>query len=226
MTAGFPLTVAGWGAAFGALSVAANGRGGRPAAGGSGWELVVRTLGGPAWEVAVAWALALVVALVLHEAGHAVAARWAGSPRVEVTLAGLHGRTAYELADPWSARRAVVVASGALAPLLLMPLVAVPRLQPCAVVGGLLTALNVLPVPTSDGGHLVTLAVHRLGPPSAHTERLGRWLSFAISSVVVLATAACHAGALTAVVGVALLAGAGTWVVADRHAPAEGPATT
>ena len=126
---------------------------------------------GPAWLVGLVWALAIAAVVVAHEAGHALSARCVGGSDVCVHLAGLHGRTSYTLDDPWSGRRALVIAAGALAPGVFVPLVLVSHLGAFAVVGSVLLLANVVPVPVSDGGHLVALLVHRTSAGGARGQR-------------------------------------------------------
>ncbi|HZU80567.1 MAG TPA: hypothetical protein VE991_11675, partial [Acidimicrobiales bacterium] len=170
VTGAFFTTISVWGAAMGLLSAATAHRpfSASPAVA----ALAQKALAGPPLLAAAVWALALALALTVHEAGHALMARRVGSPEVEVVLGGLHGRTAYSLDDPWSLRRVLVVLSGALAPAILLPFAWAPHLMPVAVVGALLVGINLIPMPMSDGGHLLAVAIHRLVPEESTAATL------------------------------------------------------
>jgi hypothetical protein len=141
---------------------------------------------GPAWLVGLVWALAIAVVVVAHEAGHALTARCVGGSDVCVHLAGLHGRTSYTLDDPWSGRRALVIAAGALGPGVFVPLVLVSHLEAVGVVGSVLLLANVVPVPVSDGGHLVALLVHRTSAGGARGQRYLALLELAMLGALIL----------------------------------------
>lgn len=201
VTGSFVVTVGAWGMGMGSLSALVADR--RLSASPAAAHVVSSALGGPPAVVGAIWALGLVVALFLHEVGHAVAARQVGSPEVAVVFHGLHGRTSYSLDDPWSGRRALVVAAGALAPVLLVPMAWVSHLLPLAIVGGLLVSLNLLPIPVSDGGHLLAVAMHRLLPTEATAATVTE-----VACVGILATGFIL-GSTMAIYGLSLLCGVG-----------------
>ena len=149
-------------------------------------HLLDASMAGPPWLVGLSWALAIAAVVVAHEAGHALTARWVGGRDVRVHLAGLHGRTSYTLDDPWSGRRALVIAAGALAPGIFVPLVLVPHAQAFAVVGSVLLLTNVLPVPVSDGGHLIALLLHRTSASGIRGQRRAGLVELAGLEVLML----------------------------------------
>ena len=144
------------------------------------------SMAGPAWLVGLSWALTIAVVMAAHEAGHAYTARWIGGSDVSVHLAGLHGRTSYSLDDPWSARRAMVIAAGMLAPGVFVPLAFVSHLEAFGVVGSVLLLANVVPVPVSDGGHLVALLVHRTSAGGARGQRQVALVELAVLGALIL----------------------------------------
>lgn len=149
-------------------------------------HLLGASMAGPAWWVGLSWAAAILVVVVAHEAGHAFTATRVGGRDVRVDLAGMHGRTSYSLDDPWSGRRALVIAAGALAPSVFVPLLLVHHAQAFGVVGSVLLLTNVLPLPISDGGHLLALLLHRATSGGARTQRRAGLVELLVLEVLML----------------------------------------
>jgi Zn-dependent protease len=140
----------------------------------------------------------IAVFTVLHELGHAVAARRAGAT-AEISLDFLAGYASYSSEEPLSRRREAVIAlagplthiTAGLLVLLAMgvnPLVATERGETPASAavwwaGVAIGAFNLIPVLPLDGGNVVTSVLDRFAPGKAR-----RWMTYA--SVVVTAGAA------------------------------------
>lgn len=211
----FAMTLAAWGTGIGILDAALRARPGGVGELGSGF--VASSLVGPLWVVGLLWASALVVALFVHEAGHAVAASRLGALEVKVVLAGLHGRTSYEIDDPWSRQRALIVAAGALAPTMLVPLALVRGGAVFALVGTMLVAVNLLPAPMSDGGHLLAVATHRLVRDPERADALALWLGLSVLGLALVVAVVCQLGWLFVLSAPVFVLGFG--VVVARHLP-------
>lgn len=181
----FPATVALGGAIMGSIAAYRTPHAAPWPAGLIG-HVLDASMAGPAWLVGLVWALAVAAVVVTHEAGHAFTARRVGGYGVSVHLAGLHGRTNYSLDNPWSGRRALVIAAGMLAPGIFVPLVLVSHLKAFGVVGSVLLLANVVPVPVSDGGHLVALLVHRTSAGGARGQRYLALVELAVLGALTL----------------------------------------
>lgn len=185
MAPAFPVTVALGGAIMGTIAAYRTPHAAPWPAGMIG-HVLDASMTGPAWLVGLVWALAVAAVVVTHEAGHALTASRVGGSDVSVHLAGLHGRTSYTLDDPWSGRRAMVIATGMLTPGIFVPLVLVSHLEAFGVVGSVLLLANIVPVPVSDGGHLVALLVHRMGAGGAQGQRHLALVELAVLGALIL----------------------------------------
>lgn len=199
VTAGFAASMAVWGLAFAALAQLVQHRPGGVASVRS--SVLVPTLQGSPARVGCTWAVALAAAMVVHEFGHAAAARRVGATDISVELRAAFGRTCYVLDDPWSWRRVVVVAAGALAPAMFTPLALVPSWRPVAIVGGALALINLVPVPVSDGGHLVAIAVIRILGDEARAEAVATAVDLTFLGVAFVAALALRSAWLFALAG-------------------------
>jgi Zn-dependent protease len=197
VTAGFAASMAAWGLAFATLAQVVQHRPGGLASIRS--SVLVPTLQGSPARVGCTWAVALAAAMVVHEFGHAAAARRVGARNISVELRAAFGRTSYVLDDPWSWRRVVVVAAGALAPAMFAPLAFVPSWRPVAIVGVALALVNLVPVPVSDGGHLVAIAVTRILGDDARAERVATVVDLTLLGLAFVASLALRSVWLFAV---------------------------
>ena len=145
-------------------------------------------LGATAYLVAAAYALLLLLAVMVHEAAHAIGARAFGFPvhRVVADLWG--GHTALDVSRSTPGRSAVVAVVGPLANLLLSALgYAVAAMLPDGIAHGLanifgflnlmLALFNLLPGLPLDGGQLVEAAAWKLTGDRYRVE------SYAVSSL-------------------------------------------
>jgi Zn-dependent protease len=179
---------------------------------GAGWAviaLVVVALVGPsiarqrpdlgvlAYGVAALFSFALLVAVLAHEAAHAVAARRYGLPVVRVVADLWGGHTAYEAARSAPGSAAVIaivgpLANAALAALawVLAPLV--PSGVPSILVGGFallnaaLAAFNLLPGLPLDGGQLVESGVWKATGSRNRGMVAAGWCGRVVTILVVL----------------------------------------
>ncbi len=199
---------------------------------------VMPLLGAGAYLVAMTYALVLLIAVLAHEASHAVSARLCGYRvrRIVVNLWG--GHTAYESVGETPGRSALIAASGpaANAVLALVGYLALPLTDPG--VGRLLllgwtfsnafvAAFNLLPGLPLDGGWILDSVIWKLtGRPSAGRIAAG-WGGrvVAVGAVLVFVVMPLARGERVGLTGVATVAlvGAFLWSGAS-HAIASGRA--
>ncbi|WP_427385499.1 site-2 protease family protein [Janibacter sp. G56] len=127
-------------------------------------------LGLLAYAVAFAYALLLLVAVLVHEGAHALATRAFGLPVLRVVADLWGGHTAYDPTKATAGQSAVIAVVGPISNLVLagVAFVVAPLLPPgvphglaaaFALINGVLAAFNLLPGHPLDGGQLVESAV-------------------------------------------------------------------
>jgi Zn-dependent protease len=152
------------------------------------------------WEIA-AWTGAVLIAVLLHESGHAFTAKAFGASPVSITLFALGGFTSW--AAPKSlgpGRRFIVSAAGSavgiaagLAVIALsrsgafdgIPDLAFVFLQSFVWAGLVWGILNWIPILPLDGGHMLQHALEMVTPTKA--APIARWISVATGVAVVAA---------------------------------------
>lgn len=153
------------------------------------------------WEIA-AWTGAVLVAVLLHESGHAFTARAFGASPVSITLFALGGFTSW--AAPKSlgpGRRFIVSAAGSAVGIAAglgviglsrsgaldgIPDLALVFLQSFVWAGLVWGILNWIPILPLDGGHMLQHALEMASPTKA--APIARWISV-VTGIVVVATA-------------------------------------
>jgi Zn-dependent protease len=187
---------------------------------GRGWALialVIVALVGPstardrpdlgilAYGVGVAYALLLLVAILVHEAAHALAARAFGLPVLRVVADLWGGHTAFAAGRSTAGATAVVAVVGPLANAALalgawLLLQVTPGGIPSMLVGGfallnaVLAAFNLLPGLPLDGGRVLSAAVWR-ATGRRHTGTVAAaWLGRGVAVLVLLLPFALAAG--------------------------------
>ncbi len=153
------------------------------------------------WEIA-AWTGAVLVAVLLHESGHAFTARAFGASPVSITLFALGGFTSW--AAPKSlgpGRRFIVSAAGSAVGIAAglgviglsrsgvfdgIPDLAFVFLQSFVWAGLVWGILNWIPILPLDGGHMLQHALEMVTPTKA--VPIARWISV-VTGVAVVATA-------------------------------------
>lgn len=153
-------------------------------------------LGAAAYAVAGAYALLLLVSVLVHEAAHALVGQWRGY-RVSRIVADLWGgHTAYDHADTTPASSALVAAAGPLANAVLagiawLVLPAVPAGVPSLLVAatgwsnGFVALFNLLPGLPLDGGFLLEALVWRLTGSRSRALVVAGWSGRAVVLAVV-----------------------------------------
>lgn len=141
---------------------------------------------GTAYAVAAAYALLLLVSVLVHEFGHALAARAVGAPvhRIVVNLWG--GHTTFGAADQRPGSQSFVAAAGPAGNVLLAglgwllqgSLTGIPGFLSWAVwvSNGLVAVFNLLPGLPLDGGHIVSALVWKVSGDRALGWIVAGWL--------------------------------------------------
>ena len=152
--------------------------------------------------LALAFALALGLTVVLHELGHLVVARVLGLPVRQVSIMLLGGatevvrparspRTDYAIALAGPLVSLLVAAGGAAVALTLAPGTPVELLvRGVGLMNLLLAVFNLLPALPLDGGRLLRAAVWRTTGRATTGSRAAAWGGRVLAAVVVLGTAA------------------------------------
>ena len=154
-------------------------------------------LGLLAYGVGALLALQLLVAVLVHEAAHAIAARRYGLPVLRVVADLWGGHTAFESgrSTPGSAAVIAVVgplANGALALLSWLALQGAPSGIPNTLLGGFallnaaLAGFNLLPGLPLDGGQLVESAVWKATGSRARGMVVAGWCGRAVTALVLI----------------------------------------
>lgn len=142
---------------------------------GTGWLLVllcvVLGIGMGGWKLGLLEGALFLASLLLHEAGHILAA---AILKVPVREFGLQFRGTYIRRAPATRRRdeILIAASGPLVNLLIaVPLIFVPQLGPqLAMCNLMLGAVNLLPLPSSDGQRILRNLFARMEPKATCRE--------------------------------------------------------
>ncbi len=188
--------------------------------------------------VATGGSLLLWVSVVVHELGHAAAARRHGVDvrRVVVLLAGGYSEMDLDTARPdqeWAVAIAGPISSGLLGAVLAVAAVAAPAtagldstLMLLAVINGGVAAFNLLPAFPLDGGRMLRSVLVRRGHSPIGAERSATRVGFVLGGgIAVVGIGMSIAGSAASLVmvpgGVLLL---GLAVAAARRSPSQEPA--
>jgi Zn-dependent protease len=159
--------------------------------------------------IGVLWAGVAFASILVHELGHAIAARAFHLGPVEILLQGFGGLTFYRRSGSTRQRLVVTIAGPAaglaLAALSFLPLATLSLLPPFPGAGllGALFAIslrvnlfwslfNLLPMAPLDGGMLLGHLLVLGGVGSQRTERLVAWVSLTLAVLIAVASVVLH----------------------------------